>query len=721
MSIGFYTRYSFLYLVILFFSCNPFNEAKYDKDISEFELEDGLTIECIAKEPLVESPVNMVFDENGSAWVIEMKSYMSDIDGLNEENPISRIKKLEDSNGDGKYDRFEIFLDSLILPRSVLPVYGGVLVAIPPALWHYDKDGKTRELVDSSYAVGGNVEHQANGLLKGIDNWIYSAKSDRRYRKIKGKWIIENTKFRGQWGIDQDDYGRLYYNHNSILLQTELFPPNTIGRFAQTFYPNIKKEIPNTENNDRLFPAQETKGVNRAYEEGMLDSLNRLKFCTSCCGVSVLGSNGLGKEYKNNFFVAETSVNLVKRLVIQHQEDGLQKIENPYTESEFLRSKSELFRPVYTTTGNDGNLYIVDMRKGVIQHVTYLTNYLRKYVTEKRLDTIVNQGRIYRVSKKYNSSQNFNINQYSDEELVQLLTHENRIIRTHAQWKIVTENKVNLLPQLVNLFKDANDSYTKIHLLYALEGLQQLNEDILKSAISDKNVHVRRLGIFLNMHYGYTNFVSYESLAKYDQFVYLSGMAGGITASQIKTPKFSSTLKQIANDSLLSAIFSGKLWETKDEQIINETAKLVSDTNSIIYQFLSTNPNAPDKPNLAIEHLSRNEKDLYFEGEWMYKKLCVSCHNVDGKGFPTLAPPLVGSAIVNNSEISVPIRMVLYGKTLNKGEVSPYGASMTGLVDNESVNNGNIAGIITYIRNSWGNKSTVVTLENVSKERKLGR
>ena len=70
-------------------------------------------------------------------------------------------------------------------------------------------------MVDSAYAEGGNVEHQPNGLLRAMDNWIYSAKSDKRYRRKEGEWLTERTHLRGQWGITQDDYGRLYYNTNS--------------------------------------------------------------------------------------------------------------------------------------------------------------------------------------------------------------------------------------------------------------------------------------------------------------------------------------------------------------------------------------------------------------------------------------------------------------------------------------------------------------------------
>ena len=86
------------------------------------------------------------------------------------------------------------------------------MVAEPPRLWYVERDGDRpgkKTLVDDKYAEGGNVEHQPNGLLRNIDNWIYNAKSSWRYKKKGDQWLKEKTHFRGQWGLSNDDYGRL--------------------------------------------------------------------------------------------------------------------------------------------------------------------------------------------------------------------------------------------------------------------------------------------------------------------------------------------------------------------------------------------------------------------------------------------------------------------------------------------------------------------------------
>src|SRR5690606_1598308 len=147
-----------------------------------------------------------------------MEGYMPDSDGDGEDVPNGKIVILEDKNKDGMMDDRKVFLDSLVLPRALCLIEDGILVAEPPYLWYFeiknDKPGK-KLLIDSNYTEGGNVEAQSNGLYRAVDNWIYSGGSNKRYRKIGDVWLTETTHLRGQWGISQDDYGRLYYNNNS--------------------------------------------------------------------------------------------------------------------------------------------------------------------------------------------------------------------------------------------------------------------------------------------------------------------------------------------------------------------------------------------------------------------------------------------------------------------------------------------------------------------------
>ncbi|HMP32642.1 MAG TPA: hypothetical protein PKD85_23750, partial [Saprospiraceae bacterium] len=318
-----------------------------------------------------------------------------------------------------------------------------------------------------------------------------------------------------------------------------------------------------------------------------------------------MGSNNFGNTYENSVFIAETSANLVKRLKLNFQEDGLQKIDNPYVESEFLRSKNELFRPVYTATGNDGDLYVVDMNKGVIQHVTYLTNYLRKYVKEKHLNTIIDQGRIFKISKINNTKSNhINLSNLDDDAIIQLLQHPNRSVRTHAQWNIAGLKKSHLIPQISDLFKKDIKDFTKIHILYTLHALAGLNKEVLESACQDSNPHIKRLGISLSNLHNVDVSLLFGKLTTFEKYVFLAGQAEYIHKNPNKAIKIVPFLDEIAKDTVLSAILAGKVWENNTNQTIHSILPHLENKSSILYNFLKTNPTKTENKNENIAHLN---------------------------------------------------------------------------------------------------------------------
>lgn len=118
---------------------------------------------------------------------------MLDIDGTGEGDPIGQVVVLEDTDGDRVMDKSTVFLDKLVMPRTVSFVEDGVLIAEPPNLW-YCRDTKGDLKCDSkklvgSYGRSGNPEHTDNGLMPGIDNWMHSADSNLRHRFRASKLI----------------------------------------------------------------------------------------------------------------------------------------------------------------------------------------------------------------------------------------------------------------------------------------------------------------------------------------------------------------------------------------------------------------------------------------------------------------------------------------------------------------------------------------------------
>src|SRR5687767_9922129 len=76
----------------------------------QFKVPSGFRIELVASEPMVEVPVVIQFDPDGRLWVVEMRGFMPNPDGIGETNANGRISILEDTNGDGRMDRKKVFL-----------------------------------------------------------------------------------------------------------------------------------------------------------------------------------------------------------------------------------------------------------------------------------------------------------------------------------------------------------------------------------------------------------------------------------------------------------------------------------------------------------------------------------------------------------------------------------------------------------------------------------
>ena len=308
--------------------------------LDSYKVADGFELQLAAAEPLIEAPVAMDFDNQGRMWVVEMHGYMPNLAGTGEDAPSGRISILEDLDKDGRADHSKVFLDSLVLPRAIAHVYGGLLYAVPPNLWfaeiNDDKPGK-KILVDSLYSDGGNPENQPNGLITNVDNWIYSANSNFRYQRKDGKWIKEPTSFRGQWGISKDSYGRLYYNYNETQLVGDYVLPNTL---INNPYLKPKEAINKLlTDNQRVYPLHFTT-VNRGYVKGILDADSLLVNFTAACGPLIYRGGQFPEEYNQNAFICEPQANLIKRDILKF--GSLQTTaRQAWDDREFLASTDE--------------------------------------------------------------------------------------------------------------------------------------------------------------------------------------------------------------------------------------------------------------------------------------------------------------------------------------------------------------------------------------------
>lgn len=476
-----------------------------DEALGTFRMPDGLKIEIVATEPLILRPVFMKFDAAGRLWVVEMPGYMRDIDGKDESEASGRVVVLEDLDGDGRMDKATTFLDGLVMPRTLAFVEGGVLVSEPPRLWYArDLDGDLisdeKTLVASDYGVADNPEHSANGLLPALDNWMYSAKSATRYRFIDGALKSEPTHFRGQWGITQDDTGRLYYNYNASPLHTELVPGHymvgsegmdvTRSRNMVTGKTPVSLAIAK---DPTLYPSRVTPLVTLGASDLRPDGTLK-KFSAACAPLIYRGAL-LGADYQGSAFVCDPVGNLVARFVLKDDGPGV-VAERAYADREFLTSTDERFRPVALENGPDGALYLADMYTGIVEHKRYVTDYLRKQVLSRNIGEFSPTGRIYRiVPETAVRPKVVNLAGKTSAELVEALNSDNGWVRDNAQRLLVERRDPASFGLLRRAAVEGASPLARLHALWACEGVDAVDFATIRHAMGDADVRVRTAAI----------------------------------------------------------------------------------------------------------------------------------------------------------------------------------------------------------------------------------
>lgn len=466
-----------------------------EEQLATFRGAPGLHVELVAAEPLVEAPVQAVFDGDGRLWVVEMRGYMRDVDGKDEDGPIGRISVLHDDDGDGRMDRAVRFLDRLVLPRAVAPTRDGALVIAPPhVLFCRDTDGDgvadERTVVDTGIAGIASPEYGPNGLLATLDNAFACARHDVRYRFVGGKWTKEPVVSGGQWGIAEDDAGRLLFNTNSHVLRGHLVPAREA--VLNSFLDASRVADVGLASDHGVRPIRPTTAVNRAYRPGWLVD-GRIAKADAVCGVLVERGGLLSADFRGDVFVCEPAGNLVHWLELS-QVDGVPRAAPQPGARPLLASTDERFRPVNLSSGPDGAVYVVDMQRGLLQHRQFLTTFLREQSLARGLVEPLDRGRIWRVvPADAQRSRVPNLSTLSSDELLPYLGHTNAFLRREAQRHFVEDDwdEAIVLPKLRAVVATSPNPLSRIHALWALDGRGALDEETLIAAIRDGDESVR--------------------------------------------------------------------------------------------------------------------------------------------------------------------------------------------------------------------------------------
>lgn len=499
--------------------------------LKAFELEDGFAIDVFATEPVIADPIDLVFDENGKAYVVEMGDYPYKPEAGQGKG---KIKVVYDTDGDGVADSAVVFAEGIADATSVLPYDGGLLVAAAPSITFYkDTDGDDvadHEEVLFSGFFEDNSEAQITSLRFGVDNWIYANNNGQRgavrftRRPDLGEVVLAGKDFRfrldrnlfeaesgtGQFGLTMDDWGHRFFTQNTWHLQTAPIPDRYLNR-----HPDMPSygSVANIYGADlRAYPisappywrVERSEGRQRQYDAAGLDRVEHTwGHFTGASGGMMYNAALFPEAYHGSVFTAEVALNLVHRDVIEHIDSGpfvVGKRAPEGIEKEFLASTDPWFRPVNATVGPEGALYVVDMYRQHIETPVSIPDTLKE-----DMDFLLGseRGRIYRIypEGKRPGLDRPALGKKTSPELVSILGHENQWWRLQAQRLLIERQDRTVVGQVGGLLTAHADPRTRLHALYVLEGLEGLSAELVGGALGDSHPQVRRHALMLAERY----------------------------------------------------------------------------------------------------------------------------------------------------------------------------------------------------------------------------
>ena len=481
--------------------------------LNSIHIRPGFQVELVAAEPLVADPVAFDWGPDGSLWVAEMGDYPNGAtwnkagDPLGE--PGGRIKRLTDTDGDGKYDHASLFLDKVPFPTGVKAWRGGVLVSAAPAVFYAedtDDDGiaDQQKTLFTGFAEG-NQQHRVNGLRWGLDNWLYLANGDSggtikssktgKSVDIRGRDVrirpdsgeIETVSGQTQSGRNRDDWGNWFGGNNSNPMWHYALDDNYLRRNPHFAPPSVRRPISRRPGAAPVFPTSRT--LTRFNDFDKVD-----RFTSACSPMiyrdTLLFSSG------THAFLCEPVHNLVHREVVT-QTGATFSSQRAFDEreSEFLSSADNWFRPTMVRTGPDGALWIADMYRLVIEHPEWIPA-----AWQQRLDLRSghDKGRIYRVYPTGTKPRPVPLLEPLDSRgLVESLKSPNGWIRDTAQQILLWDKHDATVPLLEELALSKNSPRARTHALSTLAGFGKLSPELIVQALQADHAGLRRQAIRL--------------------------------------------------------------------------------------------------------------------------------------------------------------------------------------------------------------------------------
>ncbi|HKQ39436.1 MAG TPA: PVC-type heme-binding CxxCH protein [Verrucomicrobiae bacterium] len=459
-------------------------------------------VSLFAAEPDVVKPIWLAWDPRGRLWIAETVDYPNDLQS--EGHGHDRLKICEDTDGDGRADKFTVFADQLSIPTGFVFANGGVIVIHSGRTEFFkDTDGDDkadqRRVLFTGWGMG-DTHATASNLRYGFDNWIWGTVGYSGFHGTVGGKDLRFGQgiFRFKPDGSQLEFVRSSNNNTWGLGFTEdgLVFGSTANGNASMFMP-----IPN-----RYYEAVNAWSANRL--ETIADSQNFYPLTkavrqvdyhgryTAGAGSAIYTARSFPKEYWNRVqFVAEPTGHLLGKFHLESRGSDFVA----HNGHNFTASDDEWTAPIAAEVGPDGALWLSDWYSYVVQHNPtprgFRTGKGAAYETPLRDKA---HGRIYRItSKNAKRPEPLDLGKATPQQLVAALKNDNLLWRMHAQRMLVERGKNDVVGLLQDLTRDRSTDQlglnpAAIHALWTLDGIGALDAKTAIAALKHPSAAVRR-------------------------------------------------------------------------------------------------------------------------------------------------------------------------------------------------------------------------------------
>jgi putative membrane-bound dehydrogenase-like protein len=472
----------------------------------------GFKMQLFAAEPDIEKPIAMAWDERGRLWILETIDYPNTVRETTGEGN-DRIKICEDTDGDGKADKFTIFADKLNIPTSIVFARGGVIIAqAPDFLFLKDTDGDDKADVREKLVSGwGKSDTHAgpSNLKYGLDNKIWGT--------------VGYSGFNGTVGDQKFNFNQAVYRFTPDGKKLEHLGSTSNNTWGLGFSENFDVFVSTANNSHSDYLGISLPYLSRLAMPGM-ESVKKIEGhygmhvvtknlrqvdvhdgFTAAAGHNLYTARNFPEEYWNKIgFVNEPTGRVIHRAVLEPDGSGFKEKDG----WNFLASADEWMAPVQSEVGPDGALWVSDWYNFIIQHNPTPKGFQNgkgnAYINPLRDRT---HGRIYRIiwdGSKPSPIKKLDKNK--PDELLAGLQSDNMFWRITAQRLIVEGGYKQLAPQLFGLIRNKSIdaigiNAPAIHALWTLNGLGLLNGSnaealtIAEDALTHPSAGVRKAAL----------------------------------------------------------------------------------------------------------------------------------------------------------------------------------------------------------------------------------